>query len=78
MSESDSSSSTSSSSGSFGSSDDVDPPAATPLWPLEVQINYTQDLEEAKEQRAKYKEKLNKAGHPGHPENFGGTLGFFF
>ena len=70
MSESDSSSSsssssTSSSSGSFGSSDDVDPPAAkpTPLWPLEVQINYTQDLEQAKEQRAKYKEKLNKAGH---------------
>ena len=67
MSESDSSSSSSesssSSSGSFGSSDDVDPPeAATPLWPLEVQINYTQTLEEAKEQRAKYKEKLNKAG----------------
>ena len=69
MSESDSSSSSSessssSSSGSFGSSDDVDPPEAkpTPLWPLEVQINYTQTLEEAKEQRAKYKEKLKKAG----------------
>ena len=59
MSESDSDSS---SSGSFGSSDDVDPPPAKPLWPLEVQINYSQDLERAKEQRAKYKEKLNKAG----------------
>lgn len=72
MSESDSSSSSessSSSSGSFGSSDDVDPPAATPLWPLEVQINYTQTLEEAKEQRAKYKEKLNKAGGSWAPWN---------